>query len=167
LFTIFVTTTILALEQAQQLDRTTLPLLGVLLAAGVVALVLLVHQERRAPSPLIPLSLLGLPAIWRSDALAACLGAALLSLITLLPIYLEVVRGLSPGTTGLLLVPLTIGIGAGSLVTGRLVSDGPYYNLPGFRPGSCRVESLVSSRVLWAVAQGAPSSTRDGDFVGL
>jgi predicted MFS family arabinose efflux permease len=122
LFTIFVTTTILALERAQQLDRSTLPLLGALLAAGVVALVLLVHQERRAPSPLIPVSLLSLPAIWRSDALAACLGAALVSLITFLPIYLEVVRGLSPGTTGLLLVPLTIGIGIGSLVTGRLVS---------------------------------------------
>jgi MFS family permease len=84
LLTIFVTTTILALEQAQQLDRSTLPLLGALLAAGVVALLLLVHQEQRAPSPLIPLSLLSLPAIWRSDALAACMGAALVSLITFL-----------------------------------------------------------------------------------
>ena len=32
------------------------------------------------------------------------------------------VRDLSPGDTGLLLVPLTIGIGTGSLFTGRLVS---------------------------------------------
>ena len=76
----------------------------------------------RAPSPLIPLTLLRRPTIWRSDALAACHGAALVSLITFLPIYLEVVRGTSPGDTGLLLVPLTIGIGAGSLLTGRLVS---------------------------------------------
>jgi hypothetical protein len=69
LFTLFVTATILALEHAQQLDRSTLPVLGALITAGVVALVLLVRQERRAPSPLIPLSLLSLPAIWRSDAL--------------------------------------------------------------------------------------------------
>jgi predicted MFS family arabinose efflux permease len=62
------------------------------------------------------------PAIWHSDALAACHGAALVSFITFLPIYLEVVRGTSPSNTGLLLVPLTIGIGIGSLVTGRLVS---------------------------------------------
>src|SRR5262249_55179274 len=74
------------------------------------------------PSPLIPLSLLRRPTIWRSDALAAFHGAALVSLITFLPIYLEVVRGLSPAATGLLLVPLTIGIGVGSLLTGRLVS---------------------------------------------
>jgi len=121
-FTIFVTTTLLTLEQAQHVDRAAVPMLGGLFAASVISLVLLVRQERRAPSPLIPLSLLGLPAIWRSDALAAFQGAALVSLITFLPIYLEVVRGLSPGETGLLLVPLTIGIGTGSLLTGRLVS---------------------------------------------
>jgi len=122
LFTIFVTTTLLALEQVQQVDRSALPLLGGLFAAGVASLALLVRQETRAPSPLIPLSLLRLPTIWRSDALAAFHGAALVSLITFLPIYLEVVRGLSPAATGLLLVPLTIGIGAGSLLTGQLVS---------------------------------------------
>src|SRR5262249_2099370 len=96
--------------------------IGGLLAAAIVSLVLLVRQESRAPSPLIPLSLLRRSAIWRSDALAACHGAALVSLITFLPIYLQVVRGLSPTQTGLLLVPLTIGIGTGSLVTGQLVS---------------------------------------------
>ena len=122
LFTIFVTTTLLTLEQAQHVDRSALPLLGGLFAAGVVSLALLVRQESRAPSPLIPLSLLRQPTIWRSDALAAFHGAALVSLITFLPIYLEVVRGLSPGQTGLLLLPLTIGIGAGSLLTGRVVS---------------------------------------------
>jgi EmrB/QacA subfamily drug resistance transporter len=121
-FTIFVTTTLLTLEQAQHVDRSALPLLGGLFAAGVVSLGLLLRQENRAPSPLIPLSLLRRPTIWRSDALAAFHGAALVSLITFLPIYLEVVRGLSPAQTGLLLVPLTIGIGAGSLLTGRLVS---------------------------------------------
>ncbi len=99
-----------------------LPIGGGLLAAGIVALVLLVRHENRAPSPLIPLGLLRQPAIWHSDALAACHGAALVSLITFFPIYLQVVRGASPSETGLLLVPLTIGIGAGSLVTGRLVN---------------------------------------------
>jgi predicted MFS family arabinose efflux permease len=85
-------------------------------------LILLVRQENKAPSPLIPLKLLRQPAIWHSDALAACHGAALVSLITFLPIYLQVVRGESSSTTGLLLVPLTVGIGTGSLLTGRLVS---------------------------------------------
>ncbi len=122
LFTIFVATTLLALEQVQHVELSSLPLGGALLAVGLIALVLLVRQENRAASPLIPLALLRQPAIWHSDALAACHGAALVSLITFLPVYLEVVRGFTPSTTGLLLVPLTIGIGIGSLVTGRLVN---------------------------------------------
>ena len=121
-FTAFVATTLLALEQAQQVDLRALPAIGGLVAVSIIALVLLVRQESGTPSPLIPLALWRRPTIWRSDALAACHGAALVSLITFLPIYLEVVRGHSPSETGLLLVPLTVGIGAGSLVTGRLVS---------------------------------------------
>jgi EmrB/QacA subfamily drug resistance transporter len=122
LFTVFVTATLLALEQAQRVDTAVLPAMGGLFAVGIVALGFLVRQENRAPSPLIPLALLRKPTIWRCDALAACHGGALVSLITFLPIYLQVVRGNSAADTGLLLVPLTIGIGVGSLVTGRLVS---------------------------------------------
>jgi len=122
LFTVFVATTLLALEQVQHVDLKALPLGVGLFVAGLVALMLLIRHEKRVTSPLIPLSLLRQPAIWHSDALAACHGAALVSLITFLPVYLEVVRGALPSTTGLLLVPLTIGIGTGSLVTGRLVN---------------------------------------------
>ena len=115
-------TTLLALERAQRVDLAAMPLAAALFLAGILALWLLIVQEKRAPSPLIPIALLRRPEIWRSDALAACHGGALVSLITFLPIYLQVVRGESPSTTGLLLVPLTIGIGTGSLLTGRLVS---------------------------------------------
>ncbi|WP_246663052.1 MFS transporter [Pseudolabrys sp. FHR47] len=122
LFAIFVATTLLALEQVQRADLANLPIGGALLAAGLVALTILIWHENRAASPLIPLSLLRQSAIWHSDALAACHGAALVSLITFIPVYLEVVRGFSPSATGVVLVPLTIGIGIGSLVTGRLVN---------------------------------------------
>jgi EmrB/QacA subfamily drug resistance transporter len=122
LFTVFVVTTLLALEQIQHANVSALPLGAALFAAAVISVVLLVRQESRTPSPLIPLNLLKQSAIWHSDALAACHGAALVSLITFLPVYLGVVRGASPSEIGLLLVPLTVGIGTGSLITGRLVS---------------------------------------------
>jgi MFS family permease len=121
LFTLFVATTLLALEQAQHVSLDALPLAGGMGALGLAALLLLVRHESRAASPLIPLGLLRMPAIWRSDAMAACHGAALVSLITFLPVYLEAVRGASPSETGLILVPLTVGVGVGSLATGRLV----------------------------------------------
>jgi EmrB/QacA subfamily drug resistance transporter len=121
-FTLFVATTLLALEQLQHARMDALPLGVAMLGIGILALVLLVRHENQTASPLIPFPLLRMPAIWRSDAMAACHGAALVSLITFLPVFLEVVRGASPSETGLILVPLTIGIGTGSLVTGRLVS---------------------------------------------
>jgi MFS family permease len=102
-FTVFVTTSLLSLEQAQHMELAAMPAAGGLLAVGLIAAALLVRQESRAASPLIPLALLRRPTIWRSDALAACHGAALVSLITFLPIYLQVVRGNSPAQTGLLL----------------------------------------------------------------
>jgi len=65
----------------------------------------------RATSPCLPVRLRRQPAIWRSDAMAACHGATLVSLLTFMPLYLHIVRGVSASETGLLLLPLTVGIG--------------------------------------------------------
>ncbi len=122
LFTMFVTPLILALEQVQRMDAHTLPMIVGLMALGTLSLLALIWQERHSPSPLIPPTLFREPSVWRADGLAACNGAALVSLITFLPIYLRVARGTSPAETGLLLLPLMFGIGIGSLVTGQLVT---------------------------------------------
>ncbi len=122
LFMMFVSPVILALEQVQRMDARMLPMIVGLLAFGAAALFLLTWQERLSTSPLIPPALFKEPSVWRSDGLAACHGAALVSLITFLPIYLRAVRGTAPAETGLLLLPLTFGIGLGSLITGQLVT---------------------------------------------
>jgi len=122
LFMMFVAPIILALEQIQQMDVRMLPMILGLIAFGMTALFLLIWQEKHSTSPLIPPVLFKQPSVWRSDALAACHGAALVSLITFLPIYLRAARGASPAETGLILLPLMFGIGLGSLITGQLVS---------------------------------------------
>jgi EmrB/QacA subfamily drug resistance transporter len=122
LFIMFVSPVILALEQVQRMDARTLPMAFGLLAFGIFSLVALIWQEQRTTAPLLPPRLFRNPSVWRSDGLAACHGAALVSLVTFLPIYLRAVRGASPAETGLLLLPLTFGIGLGSLITGQLVS---------------------------------------------
>src|ERR1700734_2005317 len=122
LFILFVSPVILALEQVQHMDARTLPMAFGLLAFGIFALIALLWQEQRTTPPLLPPRVFRNPSVWRSDALAACHGAALVSLITFLPIYLRAVRGASPAETGLLLLPLMFGIGIGSLVTGQLVT---------------------------------------------
>jgi EmrB/QacA subfamily drug resistance transporter len=122
LFATGVVTLLLALKNVEGFDARSLLLAGGLAAVAACAFVLLVRQERRASFPLLPLDLLSRPTIWRSDALAACQGAILISLITFMPIYLRVVQGVSPADTGLLLLPMTVGTGMGSLLTGQAIS---------------------------------------------
>jgi EmrB/QacA subfamily drug resistance transporter len=122
LFALFVSPVILALEQVQRIEAGTLPLIAGLLVFGALALLALIWQEKHSTSPLIPPHLFREPSVWRADALTACHGAALVSSITFLPIYLRAVRGTAPAETGLLMLPLMFGIGIGSLVTGQLVT---------------------------------------------
>jgi EmrB/QacA subfamily drug resistance transporter len=122
LFIAFVAPVILALEQVQRMQLSALPIVLGLLAFGLISLGLLTWQERLTAAPLIPPKLFKQASIWRADAMAAFHGAALVSLITFLPIYLRAVRGASPAETGLILLPLTAGIGLGSMFTGQMVT---------------------------------------------
>jgi MFS family permease len=120
LFTGFVAPLLLALERAQHISVAALPGIAALVGLAVASLLLL-RQERRTASPLIPVNLLRDGAIWRADAMAACVGATIVGAVTFMPIYLQVVRGAGPGQVGLLL-PLTVGIAVGALLTGRAVA---------------------------------------------
>ncbi len=122
LFSGFIIPLLLALERAQRITWTALPVIGTLIAVAVVSLVLLFRQERRVSSPLIPVNLLRHPSIWRADAMGACVGGLIVAGVTFMPIYLQVARGAAPGRMGLLMLPLTAGIALGSLFTGRLIS---------------------------------------------
>ncbi len=161
LFVFFVGPVILALEQLQRMELATLPWALGLLGVGIIAVVLLAWQERLTASPLIPPKLFHQPSIWRSDAMAAMHGAALVSLITFLPIYLRAVRGLSPAETGFMLLPLTAGIGIGSMTTGQLVTRTgftapfPTYGLIGATVGLCLlaffIPHLSATQIAWAL----------------
>jgi predicted MFS family arabinose efflux permease len=122
LFIAFIVPLLLALQEAQRMSASALPSFLVLMGVCIAALLALIFREKRAIYPLLPIHLLRQPTIWRSDALAACHGATLVSLITFLPIYLRVLRGASASETGLLLLPLMFGVGGGSMITGRVVS---------------------------------------------
>ena len=122
LFAAFVVSVLVLLEHVQHFQTGDLPLMLALLVAAVVSLALLISVEHKVSTPLLPLDLLGDPTIWRANALAACHGAILVSLLTFVPIYLRVVHHASASETGLLIVPMTVGIGIGSIITGTIVS---------------------------------------------
>ena len=153
LFVLFVAPLLLALQQAQSFQWQSLPAILALAAVGIVSLVLLIWQEKRAASPLLPVRLLRQAAVWRSDAMAACHGATFVSLLTFVPIYLRVARGMSAAEIGFVLLPVTVGIGVGSMVTGQIVSrTGRTAVVPSFG-------LIVAFATLVALANWAPQLT--------
>ena len=100
-------------------DSWTLYALIALVIAGYIALY---RWERRLAHPIIPVHLLRRSDILRPDIVVMCFAATLFASVLYLPLYLQVGRGLGIGTSGTLLLPITLSMVTGATVTGRLVS---------------------------------------------
>lgn len=122
LFSCFVVSVLALVQYVQRFNVAHVPLMLALLVVAICAMGLLVRVERRISLPLIPVDLFRNPNIWRSNAIAACHAGMMTSLLTFVPIYLRVVHETSASQTGLLIVPMTVGIGVGSLITGQIIS---------------------------------------------
>ena len=67
----------------------------VLLGAAAVALVAFVLVERRAPAPLVPLSIFRVRSLVLADAISLLTGGVLPATFFFLSLYLQDVRGLT------------------------------------------------------------------------
>jgi EmrB/QacA subfamily drug resistance transporter len=90
--------------------------------ASVVLLVLFVVVERRATEPIIPLPLLSNRTFSTTSAIGFVVGFAMFGAITFLPLYMQVVKGLSPTISGLRLTPLMAGLLITSIGSGQIIS---------------------------------------------
>lgn len=97
--------------------------LHALFATAVAGFVLLFAWERRHPDPVIPVQLLAMPAIARSDVVVMCFAAVMFPFIVYLPLYLQLGRGMGIGASGASLLPVTLAQVVSSAVTGRLVTS--------------------------------------------
>lgn len=113
---------LLGLDALRQPTSAHLVAAAILLPLGALLVWLLLKWEARAAAPLLPIAFIRRPEIWRADAMALCHGATLISLVSFLPFYLQVVREVSPAESGLILLPLTGGIAIGSVITGQIMS---------------------------------------------
>ncbi len=111
---------------ALQLDKTTYPWGGGvtvgLLAGGALALVLFVVRSLRSPNPILDLTLFRNRVFSTSNLALFFLGAAFLSSLIFLPLFMVNVIGVSATKAGVSLIPLSLGLVFGSIVSGQLVS---------------------------------------------
>jgi len=122
LFTLFVAMLLLMLDRAQRINWADFGVAMGFAAIGAVALWALLRVERRVPDPLLPLPVLTDPVIWRTNLLAACVAGTMVSLISFMPLYLSVVRGVPIATVGAMLLPMSLGGGLGALASGTFLA---------------------------------------------
>jgi EmrB/QacA subfamily drug resistance transporter len=92
------------------------------IAAGVLCAVAWVLIERRAPEPIVPLTLFRSPTFSLMLVISLMSGAVGIGMVNYFALFLQTTTGLTPSVAGLLFILLTGGIVAGSLTAGRLIS---------------------------------------------
>lgn len=98
------------------------------LPAALVLLVAFVQVERRAPAPVIPMTIFKHPAIAISSVAGALFSAAMFGATTYVPLYVQAVLGSSPTTAGGMITPMIVGWPLAALFAGKLLLR------TGFRP---------------------------------
>jgi EmrB/QacA subfamily drug resistance transporter len=100
----------------------TSPWMLALIVGGVVLLAAFVFAEGQAAEPILPLELFRNRVFSVTSAVGFIVGLALFGAITYLPLYLQDVRGHSPTTSGLLILPLMVGLLTASIGSGQLIT---------------------------------------------
>jgi EmrB/QacA subfamily drug resistance transporter len=90
--------------------------------AGVALLALFVWQESRAAEPLLPLGLFRSRVFDVANAMGFTIGMAMFGAIVFIPLYLQLVYGASPTSSGLRLLPLMAGLLVAAIASGRVIS---------------------------------------------
>ncbi len=99
---------------------------------GVVGVVAFFVTERAmGEEALIPLRLFQNRTVAVSSTVSVFIGMGMFGGLAALPLYLQIVKGASPTQAGLLLLPMTLGIMSGSIISGQLISrTGRYRHFP-------------------------------------
>jgi EmrB/QacA subfamily drug resistance transporter len=93
--------------------------LGVLVAVALGAFAVV---ERRVPEPVLPVGLFRNRVFSVGNAMGFIVGLSMFGAITFLPLFLQVVTGVSATSSGLLMLPLVLGLLVASITSGRLIT---------------------------------------------
>jgi len=125
-----VSTLLLGLVNGGNAGWTSPEILG-LLAGGLVLSGTFLWWESHAAEPILPLRLFHNRIFSVSSGIGFAIGFAMFGAIVFLPLYLQIVRGVSPTQSGLELLPLMAGLFTASVISGRrITTTGRYKRFP-------------------------------------
>jgi EmrB/QacA subfamily drug resistance transporter len=90
--------------------------------AGVTLVLVFVWWERRAEEPILPLHLFRSSVFSVANAMGFTIGMAMFGAIIFIPLFLQIVYGVSPTSSGLRMLPLMAGLLVASILSGRAIS---------------------------------------------
>lgn len=105
------------------------PLMIGLAVVTVVGLITFIFVESRAEEPILPLRLFRVRDIWVTSAVGLIIGFALMGSVTYLPLFLQIVKGMSPTESGLRMIPLMGGTLFTSILSGQIASRTGRYKI--------------------------------------
>jgi EmrB/QacA subfamily drug resistance transporter len=95
----------------------------------VVAALLFVLVEARAKDPIIPLSLFRNPTFINATAIGLTLGLGMFAAIGFVPTFLQMSSGTSAAASGLLMLPMMVGLIGTSIVSGIAITKTGRYKM--------------------------------------
>lgn len=100
-------------------------------AGMIVSIALFIFTEARAEDPIIPLSLFKNPIFLNSTAIGFVLGMGMFAAIAFVPTFLQMSTGTSAAVSGLLMLPMMVGLMGTSIWSGlRMSKTGKYKSFP-------------------------------------
>jgi DNA-binding MarR family transcriptional regulator len=105
------------------------PQIIALIAIAVLSIVGFVFVESRVAEPILPLSLFRNRTFRITSGIGFIVGLALFGAVTYLPLYLQIVKGVSPTRSGLQLTPLMLGLLITSILSGQLITRWGRYRI--------------------------------------
>lgn len=101
----------------------------IMLGAAAALAVLAVVAERIAHDPILPPRLFRNPTFVLTSFISICVGMAMFGAMIYMPQYLQIVKGMSPTASGLMTLPLVLGMLITSTGSGQIVTRSGRYKL--------------------------------------
>ncbi len=100
-----------------------------MIVAGALLIGLFVLRQFKTAEPIVPMYLFKKRVFTASNAAGFIIGLAMFGAIIYLPVYLQVVKGVSPTISGLELLPLMVGLLGASIWSGRAITKRGRYRI--------------------------------------
>jgi len=139
---------LLVAEQGREWGWTSTRTLALIIVGLLGVVAFMVSERYFGDDALLPLRLFRGRTFSVGSGLNTIIGMGMFGGLAMLPLYLQIVKGKSPTESGLLLLPLVMGIMAGSILSGQVISrTGKYRKFPIIGAGMLTTALLLMATI--------------------